>query len=77
MAVKPELQGCGINAAIMGDMMHKVIASGFRFAETGPQLEYNTKVQSQWKFFPVEQHKRRRCWVKELSGGAGDGDGTV
>lgn len=53
VAVKPELQGCGINAAIMGDMMHKVIASGFRFAETGPQLEYNTKVQSQWKFFPV------------------------
>lgn len=66
VAVKPELQGCGINAVVMENLMHKVIASGFKYAETGPQLEFNTKVQAQWKFFPTEQHKRRRCWVKEL-----------
>ncbi len=66
VAVKPTLQGCGINAVVIADMLHKAIASGFRYAETGPQLEYNTKVQAQWKFFPAEQHKRRRCWVKEL-----------
>ena len=29
-------------------------------------LELNEKVQAQWKFFDYEQHKRRRCWVKEL-----------
>lgn len=66
VAVKPELQGCGINAVVMDDMQHKVIASGFRYAETGPQLEFNTKVQSQWKFFETVQHKKRRCWVREL-----------
>lgn len=66
VAVKPELQGCGINAVVMADMMHKVVGSGFRYAETGPMLELNTKVQAQWKFFETEQIKRRRCWVKEL-----------
>ena len=30
-------------------------------------LENNQKVQSQWKDFEVEQHKRRRCFVKKLS----------
>ena len=47
-------------------MLKKVLAAGFRYAETGPMLELNTKVQSQWKFFETEQHKRRRCWVKTL-----------
>ncbi|MDD6887647.1 MAG: hypothetical protein ACI4MR_00010 [Candidatus Aphodomorpha sp.] len=66
VAVKPSLQGCGINALLMDNIQEKVIAAGFKYAETGPQLEFNTKVQAQWKFFPSEQHKRRRCWVKEL-----------
>ena len=66
VAVKPSLQGCGINALLMDIIQEKVIAAGFKYAETGPQLEFNTKVQAQWKFFPSEQHKRRRCWVKEL-----------
>ena len=30
-------------------------------------LELNEKVQSQWKDFQTEQHKRRRCFVKELT----------
>ena len=29
-------------------------------------MEENEKVQTQWQNFPLEQHKRRRCWVKEL-----------
>ncbi len=66
VAVKPSLQGCGINALLLDNIQEKVIAAGFKYAETGPQLEFNTKVQAQWKFFPTEQHKRRRCWVKEL-----------
>ena len=30
------------------------------------RLETNTKIQAQWKFFEKEQHKRRRCFVKNL-----------
>lgn len=39
---------------------------GIKQAETGPMLEMNDKVQSQWKDFQTEQHKRRRCFIKEL-----------
>lgn len=66
IAVRPDLQGSGVNSVIMDTMLKKVLAAGFRYAETGPMLELNTKVQSQWKFFETEQHKRRRCWVKTL-----------
>ena len=39
---------------------------GMKWAETGPMLELNDKVQAQWEDFPIEQHKRRRCFVKKL-----------
>ena len=39
---------------------------GIKYAETGPQLETNEKVQHQWMFFNTRQHKRRRCFVKQL-----------
>ncbi len=66
ISVTPELQGQGVNAVVMVDMLKKVLKAGFKFAETGPMLETNTKVLSQWRHFDAEQHKRRRCWVKEL-----------
>lgn len=66
IAVHPDLQGAGVNAVILDDMQKKVIQAGFRYAETGPMLELNTKVQSQWEHFEHEQHKRRRCFVKQL-----------
>ncbi|MDO4492884.1 MAG: N-acetyltransferase [Clostridia bacterium] len=65
IAVRPDLQAAGVNAVIMREM-HKVYRYGFRYAETGPMLETNEKVHALWKYFPHEQHKRRRCWVKEL-----------
>jgi len=66
IAVRPDLQGSGVNAIVMDDLLTKAIKSGFRYAETGPMLELNDKVLAQWKFFDYEQHKRRRCWVKEI-----------
>jgi hypothetical protein len=35
-------------------------------AESNVELETNSKVQSLWDGFDVEQHKRRRCFIKEL-----------
>ena len=66
VAVRPDLQGSGINAIVMDHLIHRVGKHGVRFAETGPQLETSAKVQAQWKLFPKEQHKRRRCYVKDL-----------
>ena len=66
IAVKPELQGSGINAIVMNHIVQGAIRMGIRYAESGPTLETNDKVQSQWKFFEHVQHKRRRCYIKTL-----------
>lgn len=66
IAVHPELQHLGVNAVVLDDMQHKLIKNGFRYAESGPMLEVNESVLSQWDRFEAEQHKRRRCFVKDL-----------
>lgn len=66
VAVAPEYQGKAVNAIILNHVLKGCHKMGIRKAETGPQLEYNHKVQSQWNFFKTEQHKRRRCFVKAL-----------
>lgn len=40
---------------------------GITHAETGPQLETNHKILSQWNTFQPELHKRRRCFIKQLA----------
>lgn len=66
IAVEPSLQGKGLNAVIMDHLLQGAIKMGIKKVETGPTLETNTKVQSQWKFFQRTQHKRRRCYIKNL-----------
>jgi GNAT superfamily N-acetyltransferase len=66
IAVKPEYLGRGVNAVIMNEGIKKAIANGVKYAETGPELEYNDKVRSQWKAFKTDQHKRRRCYTKSI-----------
>ena len=67
IAVEPELQGTGLNAIVMDHLLQGCHKMGIKYAETGPTLETNDKVQSQWKFFPHGQHKRRRCYIKDLT----------
>lgn len=66
IAVKPEYLGRGVNVIILHEGLKRAIANGVRYAETGPELETNIKVQSQWKSFTREQHKRRRCFIRPL-----------
>ena len=67
IAVEPELQGTGLNAIVMDHLLQGCHKMGIKYAESGPTLETNDKVQSQWKFFPHGQHKRRRCYIKDLT----------
>ena len=66
IAVKPELQKIGIPAIIMSKMLQVCMENGIKYCETGPELEVNGDVQSLWKGFDARQHKRRRCWKKEI-----------
>lgn len=66
IAVHPDYQSRGVNAVILSKAMKGCLKMGIKQAETGPMLVMNDKVQSQWKDFQTEQHKRRRCFIKEL-----------
>lgn len=66
VAVLPEWQGKGVNALFFYDLLPYYISAGFKDVETNVELEDNVKVQSQWIYFEGRQHKRRRCWKKDL-----------
>lgn len=66
VAVRPDLQSRGIDSILLTEMIKAAQKHGVQYAETGPELETNTKVQSLWKHFKAEQHKRRRCFIKKI-----------
>lgn len=66
IAVHPEWQALGVNALLFADLIPVFKKMGFRYAETGPMLEHNMKVLTQWKVFNHVVHKRRRCFSKEI-----------
>lgn len=67
VGVLPEYQGKGVNAIIFQDLLPIYISEGYKYVESNPELELNSKVQSQWIYFERRQHKRRRCYKKSLS----------
>lgn len=66
IAVHPEWQALGINSLVFADLIPVFNEKKFRFAETGPMLEDNLKVLTQWREFDHVIHKRRRCFSKEI-----------
>ena len=67
VAIRKDLQGKGVNAMLMKATYDTYIKNGVTTVETNHELEDNTKVQSLWENFNVEQHKRRRCFIKHFS----------
>lgn len=66
IAVHPDYQGLGVNALFFEDLIPIYNELGYRWAETGPQLESNVRELSQWKPLNPTITKRRRCYMKEL-----------
>lgn len=66
VAVKPEYQAKGVNALLFVDLIPHYIKKGYKWAESNPEMETNSKVQNQWEAFNPRQHKRRRSYVKPL-----------
>lgn len=66
VGVKPEYQNKGVNALLFQDLIPYYIKNGFKYAESNPEMETNAKVQSQWEYFNHRQHRRRRCYYKNL-----------
>ena len=66
VAVRPDFQGKGINTLLFKDLIQTYIEHKIERAETNIELENNTKVQAQWKFYDRRQHKRRRCFIEHI-----------
>ena len=66
VAVEPSYQSKGVPAIIIDTLTEVLIQNGVKYCETGPQLETNGAVHSLWGQFEKRQHKRRRCFAKEI-----------
>lgn len=66
VAVRPDLQGKGVNSILMKAMTEACWKNGIKIAHLNPQLENNLKVRSQWKHFTGQQNKKRRCYFKDF-----------
>lgn len=66
VAVDPTLQAQGLPAILISTLLKKLNENKVMYCETGPMLETNTKIHSLWRHFEKEQHKRRRCFVKQI-----------
>ncbi len=67
VAVHPDYQSKGITAIIFVDALTNAIKNGIKYAETGPELEYNSHVQNLWKTFETIKHKSRSAFLKPIS----------
>ena len=66
VAVKPDMQGLGLNSILMNDITSNAMRHGILFAETGPELEDNDKITSFWKNYNADLVRRRRCFIKKI-----------
>ena len=66
IGVRPDYQNKGVNSLLFCDLFQNYQKMGFKYAETNANLETNAKVQAMWTPFEKEQHKRRRCFVKQI-----------
>lgn len=66
IATKPEYQHKGLNGILITEIFKSLSRKNVKYAESGPMLETNDKIQSMWNHFENRQHKRRRCYMKSL-----------
>ena len=66
IGILPEYRPKGANALLFYHLIPIYQKYGFKWGETHVHMESNTAVQAQWQYLENEQHKRRRCYKKDL-----------
>jgi GNAT superfamily N-acetyltransferase len=66
IGVRPDYQNKGVHALIFSKIGQTFFRKGIKQIETNRELEDNQKVQQLWAGYEVRQHKRARCYIKEL-----------
>ncbi len=70
IATDPKYWNSALGAEIIVHTFEGAEKYGIRYAETGPMLETNHRIQSMWSRFQAKTHKRRRCYAKPLTAAA-------
>lgn len=65
--VHPDWQGKGLVSLLFSELLQELINSGVKNLETTGMLETNNKAIQNWKNFDHIQHKRKRCYRKDLA----------
>jgi hypothetical protein len=65
-AARPDMQNKGVNAMLINEMNKIYVKNKISHVESNPELEENQKIQAQWRLISYRQHKRRRCYIKEI-----------
>lgn len=66
IGVLPEYRVKGANGLIFDDLIRQFQRYGFEWADTGPMMETNDGVLSQWQYLESRIHRRHRCYKKLL-----------
>ena len=66
IGVLPEYRVKGANALIFNDLIGWYQKYNFKYAQTGPQMETNKGVLSQWQYLDAECNRRHRVYIKRL-----------
>ncbi len=64
--VRKKYRGMGVDLLMAVEITREALKRKFKYAESNQELENNTKVQAQWKYFNPVQHKRKRIFRKNL-----------
>jgi GNAT superfamily N-acetyltransferase len=65
--VDPHYQKMGVAAILITEQQKTLLENGIKYVETTGMFETNHVAIQTWKSYPHIQHKRKRCWMKELS----------
>ncbi len=64
--VKPEYVREGVAVVLYSQIQNQMLKDGLHVVETTGNFETNRHVIANWKNFDNIQHKRRRCFIKEI-----------
>ena len=66
-AVRKKYRGKGVDLIMAREMFRSAKTLGVKYTESNPELESNTRIQSEWKHFGPIQHKRRRIYEMRIA----------
>lgn len=67
IGVLPEYRIKGANALIFNDLIGWYQKYHFKYAQTGPQMETNKGVLSQWQYLDATCNRRHRVYIKPIT----------